>query len=280
EATIMHVQWLPQFNLGDLYYDFFAARYHLDGIGTLGFSIQYLNYGENVQTDNEGNILGTFTSNEIAVTGSYGMRLMDNLGLGANLKFIYSRLSPVEVDAQKGEGVGSTFALDLGVLYLPGWSSRLNLGANLSNLGPKITYIDRDQADPIPTNLRLGAAYKLVDSEFNRLTAVYDINRLLVPQDAEKRQDSFLTYLYSGWGGDNFVDRFTHSVGLEYWYTDLIALRSGYFFESDKAGGRQFWTFGGGLNVSVIGIDFSYILGGSEDSPLNDTIRFSLSARF
>ncbi|MCB0311926.1 MAG: hypothetical protein KDH84_01435, partial [Calditrichaeota bacterium] len=55
-----------------------------------------------------------------------------------------------------------------------------SLGANLSNVGPKITYIDKEQADPIPMNLRLGLAYKLLDSEFNKLTFVYDINRLLV----------------------------------------------------------------------------------------------------
>lgn len=284
EATIMHVNWLPQFNLSDLYYDYAAARYHLDNIGTVGLALQFINYGENVQTDTQGDEVGRFTSNEMALTGSYGLKLRDNLGLGVNMKFVYSRLSPVvNVDAEEGKGVGNTFALDMGMLWHPGFNNNLSVGVNLSNVGPKITYIDRDQADPIPTNLRLGFAYKLVNSEFNTFTLVYDVNRLLVPRDEEKRNKGFLSYLYNTWsdgsGGDQFK-RLAHAVGMEYWYTDLIALRSGFFYEDPDFGNRKFWTFGGGVRISFIGVDFSYILGSADDSPLSDTIRFSLSARF
>ncbi len=279
EVTFMHVNWLPKFNLSDLYYDYAAARYYLEGIGAVGLGIQFMNYGENNQTDTQGNEIGTFSSNEVAVTGSYATRVQDNLALGVNLKFIYSRLSPVNVSQELGKGVGAGFAVDLGVLYHPGFLKKLSLGANLSNLGPKLTYVDKAQADPIPTNLRLGLAYRLLDSEFNKLTFVYDVNRLLVPRDEEKRKDSFLAYLFNNWG-DDFTKRFTHSVGIEYWYSNLIALRSGYFYEDPNFGDRSFLTFGGGVRISFIGVDFSYILGSDEDSPLNDTIRFSLLATF
>ncbi|MFZ0390203.1 MAG: hypothetical protein WAN36_07060, partial [Calditrichia bacterium] len=71
-----------------------------------------------------------------------------------------------------------------------------------------------------------------------------------------------------------------HSIGLEYWYTDLIALRAGYFYEHEDAGGRKFWTFGGGLRYSIFGFDFSYIYASVDDHPLSDTMRFSLGIRF
>ncbi len=285
EATIMHVNWLPQFNLNDLYYDFAAARYYLPGIGTVGFGIQFMNYGEiAVTTDQSPDPIDFFTSNEMAFTGSYALKLKDNLAMGVNLKFVYSRLSPVVgVSAEKGKGIGSTFALDLGVLYHPGFAKRLSLGANISNIGPKITYIDKEQADPIPTNLRLGFAYKLMDSEFNKLTFVYDANRLLVPRDEEKRVESFMTFFVSTWGDGSVSEqfkRFTHSFGLEYWYTNLIALRSGYFYEDPNFGGRKFWTFGGGVYISFFGVDFSYILASVDDHPLANTMRFSLLAKF
>ncbi|RMF60239.1 MAG: hypothetical protein D6748_04565 [Calditrichaeota bacterium] len=283
EATIMHVDWLPQFNLSDLYYDFAAARYYLEGIGNVGFSIQFMNYGSiTVTGEKDPTPIGEFTSNEMAFTGSYGVKVKDNLGVGVNLKFVYSRLSPLEgVAAEKGKGIGSTFALDLGVLYHPGFSKRLSLGLNVSNIGPKITYIDKEQADPIPTNLRLGMAYKLLDSEFNKLTFVYDVNRLLVPRDEEKRVESFMTYFFSTWGdGSDQFKRLTHSLGLEYWYTNLIALRSGFFYEDPDYGGRKFWTFGGGVYISFFGVDFSYILASVDDHPLADTMRFSLLAKF
>lgn len=104
EATLMHVNWLPQFNFSDLYYDFAALRYHLDNVGTVGLAIQFINYGDNVQTSDDGTVLGEFTSNEVAVTGSYGVKVKDNLGVGVNLKFVHSRLSPVQVGTEKAKG--------------------------------------------------------------------------------------------------------------------------------------------------------------------------------
>jgi long-subunit fatty acid transport protein len=277
-GSLMHVQWLPQFNLDDLYYDWGAFRYYLEDVGMLGLGVQFINYGENIHTDVFGNEVDRFVSNEVAVTGSYGLKIRDNLGVGVGLKFIYSNLSPnIEVAGEKQEGRGSTFALDLGALYHPAFAKKLSLGAAISNIGPKMTYINRAQADPIPTNLRLGLSYRLLDSEFNKFTLVYDINRLLVHRDDESSDGVFKAVFYSSWTDQSLIRRFTHSIGAEYWYTDLIALRAGYFYEDDDFGGRKFWTFGGGLQMSVIGVDFSYIYASVEDHPLSDTMRFSLS---
>lgn len=283
-ATLMHVQWLPQFNLQDMYYDYFAGQYHLKDIGTVGLAIQFINYGENIQTNTEGEELSRFNSNEVAVTGSYSLKAKENLGLGVNLKYIYSNLSPgIFVDQEKREGRGSSFAVDLGVLYYPGFAKNLSLGMNISNIGPKMTYIDRAQADPLPTNLRLGLAYNILNSEFNKLTFVYDVNRLMVRRRGTTADNVFKAMLYSTWSEGSVSDqfkKFTHSLGMEYWYTDLIALRTGFFYEDPSAGGRKFWTFGGGLRVSIIGVDFSYIYATVEDHPLSDTMRFSLSLNF
>ncbi len=280
EATLMHVNWLPQFNFSDLYYDYAAARYHMDDIGTVGFALQFINYGDNTQTSDDGTVLGEFSSNEVAVSGSYAVKAQENLGIGVNLKYVLSRLSPVQVGTEQSKGVGSTFAVDLGVLYKPGFINRLSLGANLSNVGPKITYIDKEQADPIPMNIRLGLAYKILDSEFNKLTFAYDVNRLMVPRDDEKRRDSFLSYFATAWGDGDQFNRLAHALGFEYWYTDLIALRAGYFYEDPNYGDRRFWTFGGGFRISFVGVDFSYILASVDEHPLSDTMRFSLMARF
>lgn len=277
-GSLMHVQWLPQFNLDDLYYDFGSFRYYWEDVGMLGLGIQFINYGENIHTGEDGEELGRFNSNEVAVTGSYALKVRNNLSAGVGLKFIYSNLSPnIFVGEEKRDGRGSTFAADLGVLYHPGFARKLSLGAALSNIGPKMTYVNKAQADPLPTNLRLGLAYRLLDSEFNKFTIVYDINRLLVRRDGESADGVFKAAFYSSWTDQSVLRRFTHSIGGEYWYTDLIALRAGYFYEDDDFGGRKFWTFGGGLRMSIIGVDFSYIYASVEDHPLSDTMRFSLS---
>ena len=68
----------------------------------------------------------------------------------------------------------------------------------------------------------------------------------------------------------------TLGVGAEYWYNDLFALRTGYFYEDPNNGSRQFLTFGTGIRYSLVGVDISYIFALQENSPLADQLRFSL----
>ena len=300
EASFMHVNWLPQFNFSDLFYDFLAARYYVDEIdGMVAFGLTYLNLGENVWTDATGIELGTFDSKEYAVSLGYATKLEDNLGIGLNLKLIRSELVPnnVRVGYEDRGGNATSFAVDLGVLWTPAYEfleNKLNVGANLSNFGPEVTYINEDQADPLPTNLRLGFAYKVLDDEFNRITIVYDANRELVyRRPIEYGPDStiideggpdgvFKAVFYSAWvkgSASERFNKFTHSIGMEYWYGNLIALRAGYFYEHEDFGDRQFMTFGGGIKYDIFGIDFGYI-SAEEDHPLSDTMRFSLSVLF
>ncbi len=286
EATFMHTQWLPQFNFSDLFYDYFAARYYLEDIGMVGFSFTWLNLGEVVRTNEEGDEEGTFNSQEYAITLSYATKLQENLSVGLNAKLIRSELSPAGAGTEDQEGFATGGAIDFGILWEPDYEifdKKLRLGANLANLGPALTYIDDDQADPLPTTIRLGAAYKLVDDEFNSVTVTYETSRLLVYREDSTRTDNVIkAALWSSWTEGSLTDRlnsFTHSIGIEYWYGNLIALRSGYFYEHEKFGNRQFITFGAGLVYSDFGFDFGY-LSDDEDSPLADTMRFSISFKF
>jgi len=283
EISFMHSKWLPQFNFEDLYYDYLAARYYIEDLGTVGGSITYLNLGKNVWTDENGAELGTFDSYEYAFTLSYAAKIQENLGAGVNLKLIHSQLSDVTVGSENDKGIATTFAVDLGMLWTPATPilrNRLNLGFNLSNMGPKITYIDREQADPLPTNLRLGLSYKLYDDEFNRIHVLYDVNRLLVRKYKDGDSDDWNKALFTTWGQKDSFKRFSHSIGMEYWYGNLIALRTGYFYEDKNYGDRKFLTFGAGLMYAdMFGFDFGYI-SAAQNHPLSDTMRFSVSVDF
>jgi len=287
EASFMHSNWLPQFNFSDLFYDYFAARYYLEDIGMVGLSFTWLNLGENIATNDDGVEYDRFNSQEYAITLAYATKLQDNLGIGVNVKLIRSELSPISINVgtEKTEGVSTGFALDLGVLWEPEYEifdNRLRVGFNLSNFGPAMTYIDKKQADPLPTNFRLGLAYNLFDDEFNRITLIYDINRLLVRKEGTEADNFVEATFYSSWVKGSIKDRlnsFTHSLGMEYWYGNLIALRVGYFNEHEKFGNRKFLTFGAGLNWDIFGFDFGYI-SDNEQSPLSDTMRFSLAVKF
>ncbi|MCE2743129.1 MAG: type IX secretion system outer membrane channel protein PorV [Fluviicola sp.] len=66
-------------------------------------------------------------------------------------------------------------------------------------------------------------------------------------------------------------------TGLEYWYNNLFAIRSGFFYESKNKGNRKYANIGVGLKYNKFGIDISYLLAiNGKSSPLANTLRFSL----
>ncbi len=269
QFTTMYAKWLPQFNLSDLYYLFSAYRQSIEGLGTIGINITYLNLGEqNITTETSSEVVGTFNSNEWAVSLGYATLLSENLAVGLNFRFIRSNLANVQVGAQKGAGVANAFAVDLGMLKKNFLIDRLNFGVNVSNIGPKITYINASQADPIPTNIRVGFAYNILEQQYNKITLALDVNKLLVNRTTEG-PDSVWKSMVTAWGNDDLI----FNLGGEYWYADLIALRAGY--NHDEAGNVKFLSFGAGLRYANYQFDFAYVAA-PEGHPLSDTMRFSL----
>jgi len=284
ELTFMHVNWLPQFRLDDLYYDFISYVNVVEDWGTVGLNVVFLNLGETERRDDINTYLGTFRTYETAITASYGSTVTDNMALGLNVKFIYSHLADRGTGQEKGSGVATDFAIDLGVLYHtndPLLKKPISFGANLSNMGPKMSYIDRAQADPIPTNLKFGLAWHLIDDAYNRLTLVYDMNKLLVRKHDDGETDPFYIALFTSWLDEEFPKAFFHdliyNMGIEYWYTDMVALRMGYW--NDELGKVKPITYGASFKVSAYRFDFSYISAG-KGHPLTDTMRLSLTIGF
>ncbi|MEK7250764.1 MAG: PorV/PorQ family protein, partial [Bacteroidota bacterium] len=295
EVTLTHANWLPQFGLSDLFYEYVNYRNRVDDIGgTLGASITYLNLGEFIRTSENGTELGRFKAYEFAVTAGYSTKVFDDLGLGFNARYIRSSLSPIGTGKEEGSGIANTVSFDVAMMWRPfdldvDWlDKKLSVGFNLSNLGPKVTYIDAAQADPLPTLLRLGLGYKIFEDEFNSLTYSVDFSRLLVRRRPEIKDtsgnviqsasvDPLPKSLFTAWGDGSGLKKINMSMGAEYWYGSprLLAIRVGHFFEDPSFGNRNFWTFGAGLRYDIFGFDFSYI-SAAEGHPLSDTIRFSL----
>jgi hypothetical protein len=282
EITIMHANWLPQF-AGDMYYDFLAYRQDIEGVGTVGANVTFLNMGKQTITGESGpDPLGEFSSYDIAFAGSYGTTITENFAMGMSLRYIRSNLAPQGQGAERGEGKANAFAFDLGLLYkFPFLNNRLSWGMNLSNMGPPIAYIDVAQADPLPTNLKTGLAFKLVDGKYNKFTIAADFNKLLVtPHSGDEKADPFYKAIFTSWYDESFsmeMKKIISSVGAEYWYSGLIGLRAGYYY--DEIGKVKYATFGAGLKYSLYGFDFGYVSAG-EGHPLSDTMRFSLTIGF
>ncbi|MCF0209852.1 MAG: PorV/PorQ family protein, partial [Bacteroidales bacterium] len=75
------------------------------------------------------------------------------------------------------------------------------------------------------------------------------------------------------------LQEFIWSLGVEYWYNNIIVARAGYFHEAEKKGARQYLTLGLGLKYNTLGIDVSYLVPTTQhnNNPLKNTLRVSLS---
>lgn len=230
-VDMMHSQLVPDL-ASDVFFEYFGGIYRIEGLGVIGMSIQYLTYGKWMATDVQGVELGEGSSWEVSPMVGGAIRIMDQLALGMNLKFVYISLAPADLTLEGVAGTGHSVALDFGALWkapefdLGGFSvKRLSLGLAATNLGPSITFINRDQAAPLPRNLRAGFAYSPVWGDVARFTVVGEVNRPLV----------------------EFERSNTFHGGAEFFYANLIAVRAGYVY--DKDGNIQDPTYGLGFMI-------------------------------
>lgn len=277
QIFFMYSKWLPQL-ADDLYYIYATYAHPLQDLGTVGLAVTYLNLGEQTITGESGpEPLGTFSSNEFAISAAFGSNITTNSSLGITLKYIRSNLASVGAGAEKGDGTANAFAFDIGYLHQNLLVNGFSFGLNLTNMGPKVTYIDAKQADPLPTNLRLGFSYKLIEQEFNKIRLAVEFDKVLVRKYQDGTSDPWYKALATSWTDEDFdqeMDRVIQNYGLEYWYSNLIALRVGRHI--DTPGKVKYWTFGAGLRYSLYQFDFGYVSAG-EGHPLSDTMRFSLT---
>ncbi|WP_208426326.1 MULTISPECIES: type IX secretion system outer membrane channel protein PorV [Salinibacter] len=310
QVGVTHANWLPEFN-ANLFYEYLVGSYHVDGVGTFGGNVQYLNLGETEIRDPSGNRLGVTNSYQLAISTSYGVKVSERLGVGTSLRYIRSKLTSGQ--RVGGNGSASTFATDISALYrsapfaLGGADATFSAGLNIANLGGTLNFTEEpepDPKDPIPANLRFGPALTIDFDEYNSLTFATDFNKSLVSVDRVAVQENDTTRtvrvgntgfeaLFDSWGTArgqtgpddeptelSLIEQFTVGTGVEYWYSDLFALRTGYYYENPDNGDRQFLTFGAGLRYNIVGVDISYLYTAENESPLANTLRFSLLFNF
>lgn len=208
----------------DVSLNYLGYGHYINGWGMLGAYITYLNNGEQTSTGEGGEDKGTFNSYEFAIGLAYGVKLSPGFGIGVGVKYFRNELAPDEVTQDRGEGTGSTWALDAGVHWKI--TQRLFFGTQLSNLGPDITFIDADQSDPMPLSLRVGLSYDIYQSEYMGFLVLGDYLISLVSEDETK----------------------IYGVGLEWNYAKSLFVRFGW--KDDKEGEIQDNTWGMGVDLT------------------------------
>ncbi|MBQ8283354.1 MAG: type IX secretion system outer membrane channel protein PorV [Paraprevotella sp.] len=295
-----YTPWLRQL-VNDINLAYVAGFYRIGDYQALSASLRYFSLGE-VSTGSslDGATDMTISPYELAVDVAYSRMLSQNFSAAVALRFIYSDIT---YDYSEETTPGKAFAADIALYwnrYFMGRSREWNMGIglNISNIGSKISYGGDDNAEFIPTNLRLGVNFLIPINEYNKFSLAAEANKLLVPtypkqNEGEADQDytdrvqkdyydiSPIAGIFKSFGDapNGFKEEMQEiqwSVGLEYIYNDRFSLRAGYHHESENKGNRKYLTVGAGFRMSVFSLDAGYVFSTAQSNPLDQTMRFSL----
>lgn len=294
--SMSYIPWLRQIVPDEKMVNTSFAR-KLNENSSIGASLRYFDFGNVYLYDDVGNPLGTYRPNEFAIDGSYARRFGDNFSIGLSVRYIHSNLISGAYSSGQAKA-GNSLAADASFYYKQqvqqfGKDALFAIGADISNIGSKISYSNGGPQYFLPTNLRVGAANTWFFDEFNQLTLSLDLNKLLVPtppiRDAngniiKGRDDNvsvvsgiFGSFTDAPGGFKEEMQEITWSPAVEYWYNKQFAVRAGYFYENPAKGNRQYFTVGAGFNYKMMDIDFAYLIANQQQSALANTLRLSLS---
>ncbi len=149
-------------------------------------SLRYFGLGDIQLTDEVGTALTTVNPNELAIDGSYSLKLSERFSMAVGGKFIRSALKIA--DANTDASAATTFAVDVAGYYqseeiaYDDFNGRWRAGFNFQNMGPKISY-DNDEFNNnfLPANMRLGTGFDFVLDEYNKVGVTAEVTKLLVP---------------------------------------------------------------------------------------------------
>ena len=297
-VALNYTPWLREL-VNDMDLAYLAGYYRIGDYSAVSASLRYFSLGEVFLGTSDDAM--TINPYEMSLDVAYSLMLSETFSIGAAVRWIYSDLT---YDYTSDTAPGSAFAADLACYYqnyinLGQRECQLGLGLNISNIGSKISFGGDNNAEFIPTNMRLGASLMIPIDEYNRFTIAADANKLLVPtypkqEDGESTEDyqervqkdyydvSSISGIFKSFGDapGGFKEELQEvqwSVGGEYVYHDKFALRAGYHHESANKSNRKYFTVGAGFKMSVFSLDAGYVIATAKSNPLDQTLRFSLS---
>lgn len=284
-----YTPWLGKI-INDMSIFHLAGFYKISREQAVAASMKYFDLGEIEFRDQNNISLGRFNPREFAFDVSYSRLLTENFSIGGTLRYIHSNLTGAFSSGTLDARPGNSVAVDLGVYYtkpMQSSNSTLTFGGAITNIGSKISYSDANNRDFIPTNMRVGGAYKTDIDAKNSITFALEFNKLLVPSPrAGSKSEPLLSGIFSSFtdargGFKEEIHEVITSIGVEYWYDDFFALRTGYFLEAKDKGNRKYLTSGVGFRYNKLGLDIAYLVPTNKrENPLAETLRFTVMMNF
>jgi hypothetical protein len=209
-----------------------SYAHSLEGIGTIGGGIIFLDYGSFTETDESMNVLGTFGARDLAFVVGLGRSIDEVTTVGVNAKLIYSSIANTSSFA---------VALDAGVLYqIP--AENITIGASILTLGTQVNAYQQTK-ESLPLDVKIG-----ITKRPEHLPVLLNLN-------FHKLNES----------QDDFLQRFSSfSLGAEFLMSESVRLRVGYNNEQRKelklgtSAGLAGISLGGGILFGDYVLDYAF----------------------
>ncbi len=303
-VSISYTPWLRKL-VNDIYLANLAGYWKLgqEDNQAVSASLRYFSLGEVSMTNDEGASINSINPFEMAFDLGYSRKLSESFSMGVALRYIYSDLAFDESFSSDDTKGASAFAADISGYYttypIVGRNEcQWSLGFNISNIGSKMSYNGGNEPAFLPTNLRLGTMFMFPLADYHSLALSVDVNKLLVPakprltdfEDQIAYEDAlqdwkdmspiagvFNSFTDAPGGAKEELREINYSIGAEYNYNQQFFLRGGYYHESAYKGNRQYFGLGAGFALNIVRLDAAYMIATAQSSPLDQTLRFSLT---
>lgn len=274
----------------------------------LSASLRYFSLGEVTSTGMSGEFAETLNPYEMSFDIGYSRKLSEKFSMGVVFRYIYSDLGFSDSYAGDQSTGASAFSADISGYYttypMVGRNEcQWSWGWNISNIGTKVAYNNGENPAFLPTNLRLGTSFMFPLADYHTLALNLDLNKLLVParprqsdydiqtpegqaeyadalakwEDMSPFTGIFKSFSDAPGGAKEEFREIMWSFGAEYSYNQQFFLRAGYFYENEFKGNRQYFAAGAGFSLNVVRLDASYMIATAQSSPLDQTLRFTLT---
>lgn len=308
-VSLSYTPWLRKL-VNDIFLANLAGYWKLGSADNqaLSASLRYFSLGEVTSNNGMDAITESLNPYEMSIDLGYSRKLSEKFSMGVVFRYIYSDLGFSDSYAGDQSSGASAFSADISGYYVTypiigrnecQWA----WGFNISNIGTKVAYNDGENPAFLPTNLRLGTSFTFPLADYHNLAINLDLNKLLVPTrprqvdydtDTPEGQAEYTDALVDWENMSSFTGIFksfsdapggfkeelreiTWSLGAEYSYNNQFFLRAGYFYENEFKGNRQYFAAGAGFSLNVVRLDASYMLATAQSSPLDQTLRFTLT---
>lgn len=272
------------------------------------FSLGEVTTGEYSSGGTGGGVTQTINPYEMALDIGYSRKLSSKFSMGVVLRYILSDLAYQDLQTGEQNNAAHAFSVDLSGYYttfpmIGRNECQFSWGFDLSNIGTKVSYDNGTNNAFLPANLRLGANFMFPLADYHTLAIGLDLNKLLVPtkprpkdfdMSTSEGQTAYnealdkwntmspITAIFKSFsdapgGAKEELQEIGVSFGAEYVYNQQFFVRAGYNYENANKGGRSYFAFGAGFSLNVVRLDASYMLATAQSSPLDQTLRFSLT---